>query len=200
MEPNLPAGRGGGAVRFWRRRADKRNAVAEALAATELDPRSDREVARHLDVSHQLVAAVRRERGDPVGSGTRQAHRGASSYSMNTGAINAARAAARARAALESPDDKAVLRRRQLATAAYDAMRARIAESGPITEAGLRVLERVEWRAWGEVQRFEAAVRAAGQRFISGEPGAGQRFQAALASWQWAWTHVLSVLRQHQGR
>ncbi len=200
MNRARPAVGGAGVGRVWRRRADKRAAVRLLLASQDACCASDRDLARQLGVSHQLVAVVRRElagvHGQPA---ARQARRGAAIYPMNTSTINAVRMAARTKAALVSQTAAAIERRRAQAANAYQAMRARIAVHGVVTAAGMRVLERVEWRVWADVQRFDAEVGAAGQRFIQGEPGAAELFQAALARYEWAWAHLFAVLRQHQG-
>lgn len=197
MNRARPAVGGAGVGRVWRRRAEKRDAVRLLLASQDACCASDRDLARRLGVSHQLVAVVRRELAGAHGQpAARQARRGTATYPMNTSAINAVRMAERAEAERVSQNAVAVERRREQAASAYQAMRTRIAQHGVVTAAGLRVLERVEWRVWADVQRFEAEVSAAGQRFIQGAPGAAELFQAALARCEWAWARVFAVLRQ----
>ncbi len=200
MNRGRPAVGGIGVGRVWRRRADKRAAVRLLLTSQDACRASDRDLARRLGVSHQLVAAVRRELAGAQGQfDPRLARRGTTTYPMNTSAINAARLAARAKAALVSQTAVAIERRRRQAASACQSMRAQIAQHGIVTAAGMRVLERFEWRVWADVQRFDAEVSAACQRFIQGEPGAAELFQAAIARCEWAWARVFALLRQHQG-
>ena len=180
----------------WRRRTDKAIAVECLLSDPANQGLSDRQVARKCCVSHQLVARVRGAEGTAANA-IRLARRGDATYAMKVHAINGARAAARKKAALESQEPAAIERRRGLARDAYATMRTRALSA--LTPAGQRCLQR-DWRRTNELERLDAEVRAAGQAFVQGVPGAEARFHEAIAACQLGWARTVDMLRRAQGQ
>jgi len=182
----------------WRRCAHKAAVVQAFLQKPEHQRLSDREIARRCGVSHQLVARVRATAGSAATT-IRLVGRGGVAYTMNVQAINAVRAADRQRHMRESQEPAAVEHRRQLAAAAYEAMRARIVSLGALTPAGQRCLAR-DWRRTAELERLDREVRAAGLGFVRGKLDAEALFHAAIAACERAWAETIGLLRSAQER
>ncbi len=185
-------------ARFWRRRADKRKAVEELLSEQGLGERTDRELGRRLGVSHQLVARVRHELAGEAAA-PRCARRGATTYRMNTNAINAARIALRNQARKARELASQAEPRRQAVEVAYREMRARLALVGTVTPAGLQILQQQEWRALGVVTRLDAEMRAAADAFIGGQARGEADFRTALGKYEWTWSQTITLLKRYRG-